>query len=185
MNYNEEVLYLPFASTTRYKFRFILIGGICLTTIEKKLNVLSKVAKELNKADITWAIGASLLLYFKGIANEFHDIDIMVDEKDVESIKKILLAFGTLQPKNLNMQYKTKHFMEFKIDGVDFDVMAGFVIINNSKEYYFPLERKSIKDYIRMQDVIIPLQSIEEWRTYYKLMGRIEKVKIIDNGSRN
>lgn len=62
-----------------------------MTIIQKKLNVLSMIAESLNKNNITWAIGASLLLYFKGIANEFNDIDIIIDEKDVEKVKKILL----------------------------------------------------------------------------------------------
>lgn len=152
-----------------------------MITIEKKLNILSKVAKELNANNITWAIGASLLLYFKEITNEFHDIDIMVAESDVEKIKKILLSFGKLQPKNPNIQYKTKDFMEFNIEGVDFDVMAGFVIVNNNIDYYFPLEKKDIKDYIYIQGTTIPLHSIQEWLTYYKLMDRTKKVKMINS----
>lgn len=152
-----------------------------MTTIEKKLNILAKVAKELNANNITWAIGASLLLYFKGITNEFHDIDIMVAESDVESIKKLLLSFGKLQPKNPNIKYKTKDFMEFNIEGIDFDVMAGFIIVNNNIDHYFPLEKKDIKDYVDIQGATIPLQSIEEWYTYYKLMDRTEKVKMINS----
>ena len=58
--------------------------------------------------------------------------------------------------------------------------MAGFVIVKDNKEYYFPLQKKSIKDYISIDSVTIPLQSIEEWRTYYELMGRAEKVKMIN-----
>lgn len=152
-----------------------------MTDIEKKMNVLTKVAKELNVNNITWAIGASLLLYFKGITGEFNDIDIMVAENDVEKIKKILLSFGKLYPKNPNIQYKTKDFMEFNIEGIDFDVMAGFTIINNNVEHYFPLEKKNIKEHFDLQDVAIPLQSLEEWLTYYKLMDRTEKVKMINN----
>lgn len=151
-----------------------------MTIIQKKLNVLSMVAESLNKNNITWAIGASLLLYFKGIVHEFNDIDIIVDEKDVEKVKQILLSFGSLQPKNPNVQYKTKHFLEFKIDDVDFDIIAGFVIVCDNDEYYFPLQKSIIKDYININNVNIPLHSIREWRTYYKLMGRTEKVKMID-----
>lgn len=105
----------------------------------------------------------------------------MVAESDVENTKKILLSFGELQPKNPNIQYKTKDFMEFNIEGIDFDVMAGFVIVNNNIEHYFPLEKKDIKDYIDIQGTTIPLQSIEEWLTYYKLMDRTKKVKMISS----
>lgn len=152
-----------------------------MITREKKLNILCKVAKELNANNIIWAMGGSLLLYFKEVTNEFNDIDIMIAESHVEKTKKILLSFGELQPKNLNMQYKTKDFMEFNIEGVDFDVIGGLVIVNNNIEHYFPLEKKDIKDYIYLKGITIPLQSIKEWLTYYKLMNRTEKVKIINS----
>lgn len=151
-----------------------------MENIKNKLTVLSYIAKELNHKNVTWAIGASMLLYFKGITSEFHDIDIMVAEEDVEILKDVLSSFGNIQPPNANVQYKTKYFFEFNVDGVDIDVMAGFIIINEGKEYYFPLKKESINDYTEVNGIKIPLQSLEEWRNYYKLMGRDEKVKMID-----
>ncbi|WP_310603359.1 nucleotidyltransferase domain-containing protein [Anaerosporobacter sp.] len=149
--------------------------------LDKKLTILSNIAHKFNQKNITWAVGASMLLYFKGIATDFHDIDIMVAETDVEILKSIILEFGELQPQVPNPQYKTKHFLEFKVDGVDIDVMAGFTIISGEKEYYFPLKQENVLDYTEINGVKIPLQSLEEWRNYYNLMGRTEKVKMIDN----
>ena len=62
----------------------------------KRWMYYKKIAAEFNKDNLLWAIGASLLLYFKGVAEVFHDIDIMVDEKDVERCKNILLNMGTM-----------------------------------------------------------------------------------------
>lgn len=152
-----------------------------MSSTESKLEVLVKIAKVLNNHDITWCVGASLLLYFKGITEVFQDIDIMVMEEDVDRVSQILLEHGRLQPQNPNAQYKTKHFLEFVVDGVDIDVMAGFVIVSGGVDYYFPLERSSVKDFITVNNITIPLQSLEEWRTYYNLMGRVEKVKMIDS----
>ncbi|WP_349948654.1 hypothetical protein ABFV83_09635 [Lacrimispora sp. BS-2] len=151
-----------------------------MESIENKLTVLSQIAKELNQKNVTWAIGASLLLYFKGITSEFHDIDIIAVEEDAEIIKDVLLSLGNLQKPNPNAKYKSKSFMEFIVDGVDIDVMAGFTIVNNDKEYYFPLKKKEINDYTEVNGIGIPLHSLEEWRNYYELMGRDEKVKMID-----
>jgi len=44
-----------------------------------------------------------------------------------------------------------------------------------------PLKKAAIKDYTEVDGIKIPLQSLEEWHTYYKLMGREEKVKMIDS----
>jgi hypothetical protein len=151
-----------------------------MSQVEHKLTVLSQIAKELNQKSLSWAVGASLLLYFKGIVPDFHDIDIMVTEDDVNEAKAVLLSFGTMQPPNPNMAYKTKHFMEFIVEGVEIDVMAGFVIVNHNKEYQISFGKADIKEYIKIKGVSIPLQSVEAWRTYYQLMGRSEKVELID-----
>ena len=151
-----------------------------MKNVKDKLNLLSQIAKELNEKNVTWAVGASVLLYFKGITSEFNDIDIMIAEEDVETVKEALLSFGKMQAPNPNVEYKTKYFLEFQIDGVDIDVMAGFIIIDNGGEYYFPLYKEHIKEFTEIDGIKIPLQSLEEWRTFYQLMGRYEKVNMID-----
>lgn len=151
-----------------------------MENIKHKLTVLAHIAEEFNYKDVTWAIGASLLLYFKGITSEFHDIDIMIAEDDVETVKEILLSFGDIIQSKPNPKYKTKCFLEFRVDGVEIDAMAGFGIMNQDKEYYFPLKKEDIKDFTEVQGIKIPLQSIEEWRIYYELMERDEKVQMID-----
>lgn len=57
--------------------------------IQHKLEILSQIAKKLNEGHITWAVGGSLLLYFKGIVDEFHDIDLMVHADDAEEAKSL------------------------------------------------------------------------------------------------
>jgi hypothetical protein len=148
--------------------------------LQTKLNLLSQIAKELNNRNVTWAIGASMLLYFKGITSEFHDIDIMVSEEDFGIVKEVLLSFGKMQPPNPNNKYRTRYFGEFIIDGVDIDVIAGFIVIDQEKEHYFPLKQERINDFTEVNGTRIPLQALEEWRHYYQLMGRTEKVKMID-----
>lgn len=147
---------------------------------EKKLSLLAGIGRELNQRNITWALGASMLLCLKGITDVCHDIDLMIAEEDAESVKEVLMSFGSLKPPNPAAQYKTKCFLEFVAEGIDIDVIAGFTIVNGGKEYYFPLEKGSIHDYKEINGVPIPLQSVREWRKYYELMGRTQKVAMID-----
>lgn len=51
---------------------------------QKKIELLQKIAHRLNEAHVQWALGASMLLYFKSITSEFHDIDLMVADHDAE-----------------------------------------------------------------------------------------------------
>jgi hypothetical protein len=151
-----------------------------MENVKSKMMLLSQIAKELNRKNVTWAIGASMLLYFKGIVSDFHDIDIMVTEEEIEIVKGVLLSFGKMQTPKPNVRYKTSYFLEFQINGIDVDVMAGFNITNNDKEHHFPLKKEHIKDFTEINGIRIPLQSLEEWRMYYQLMGRDEKVDMID-----
>lgn len=145
----------------------------------KKINVLKRIAIELNKKNITWALGASMLLYFKGIISEFKDIDIMVIDDDIDQVKKILLELGELQSPNLSSKYKTRVFLEFIIDNVDVDVMAGFSIVNGDNLIDCSLKPEEIIEYYDLDGVKIPLQSIEIWCRYYELMGRESRVEAI------
>lgn len=148
--------------------------------IEHKLNVLSSIAEKLNSAKLTWAVGASLLLYFKGISDSFNDIDLMVVEADAERAKSLLLDMGQMQPPKPNGNYKTPYFYEFVIDGVEVDVMGGFIIVKDGQNYDCSLTRDMIVEHIVVNGQSIPLQAVSDWRRYYKLMRREAKVAMID-----
>ena len=152
-----------------------------MTETDTKIELLKKIAQRFNAANITWALGASMLLYFKGITPTFHDIDLMISNEDVESVRKILSEMGELQPPNPNPKYKTKAFMEFVINSMDVDVMAGFAILNNGKTYDCSLTKEQIVEWLALEDAKIPLQSPLLWRRYYELMGRKEKVDMINH----
>ena len=54
---------------------------------DKKLATLAKIARRMNAAGLTWAVGASLMLFLRGRVGDFHDIDIMVAEEQVAQAK--------------------------------------------------------------------------------------------------
>lgn len=148
--------------------------------IENKLSVLRKVAEAFNAHGITWAVGASLLLYFEGIVDDFHDLDLLIGENDVPSVESLLAPLGTMTRREPNAQYRTKAFLEYQIDGVELDLMAGFSIVAEGREHYFPLRKEEITKSIDLDGIQIPLHSVSAWKTYYALMGRIEKVQLIE-----
>ena len=151
----------------------------------KKIELLKEIAQKFNESNITWALGASMLLYFKKITSTFHDIDLMITNEDVESVREILSQMGELQPSNPNPKYQTKTFMEFTINSIDVDVMAGFSILNDGKVYDCSLDKGQIVEWLTLGDTKIPLQSPSLWCEYYRLMGRKEKVDMIERALAN
>ena len=144
---------------------------------QEKIQLLLRIAHRLNEAHIEWALGASMLLYFKGITSGFHDIDLMVADCDAECVRTILSEMGENCPSDPipSPMYRTKTFMEFLIDSVEVDVMAGFAIVKDGKVYDCALRKEQIVEKMRLGTEVIPLQSPLLWCKYYRLMGRDEK----------
>lgn len=148
--------------------------------MERKWAVLARIAEAFNREGLVWAVGGSLLLHLKGKTDRFADLDLMVGEGDVERAAALLAEMGRRTPTAPNPAYRTRHFLEWQIDGVDVDVMAGFVIVKDGVEHECPLLPERIAEWVTVQGQRIPLQSLDDWRRYYRLMGREEKVRMID-----
>ena len=141
-----------------------------------KLQALCRLAGVLNAHGIHWAVGGSLLLYLHGKTDTFHDIDLMVCEEDFHDAAALLTALGTTAPERpRNEQFQTRHFLELTVDGVDVDVIAGFVIVSQGTAYDCPLLPSDITGCVALNGQRIPLHSLTVWKRYYTLMGRPEK----------
>lgn len=148
--------------------------------MREKLAVLKKAAAALNGADVTWCLGASGLLYFKGLVETFHDIDIMVTEEDADKAEAVFLALGARRlPPNPDEKYRTRRFLEYVLEGVEFDVIAGFVIVNGGTEYDCSLTRDRIGETAELEGVTVPLHSLALWKKYYSLMGREKRAALL------
>ena len=149
---------------------------------QEKIQLLLRIAHRLNEAHVEWALGASMMLYFKGITSDFHDIDLMVADRDAESVRTILSEMGESCSSDSipNPMYRTKTFMEFRIDSVEVDVMAGFAIVKDGTVYDCALRTEQIVEQMPLGTEVIPLQSPLLWCEYYRLMGRAEKAEMIE-----
>ena len=107
--------------------------------VNNKIKGLITIAKQFNEAKITWNLGASCMLYLRTIVNDFHDIDIMISENDIDKVKEIMSKYSIVEKREIHPKYKTKAFLEYNINGVDIDIMAGFIIISNGKSHYLRL----------------------------------------------
>ena len=148
--------------------------------VREKIEVLKKVAHRFNENRIVWALGASMLLYFKGIASEFHDIDLMIALPDAARANAILSELGERQPPVPSAKY-TKVFTEYKIDGVDVDALAGFAVVSEGRLYDCSLQEEQIAEKMPLDTELIPLQSPLLWCEYYRRMGKEEKAALIES----
>lgn len=146
-----------------------------------KIKILTKIATLLNDANVLYNVGGSAMLYLRDYPIDFNDIDIMVSESAALNVKKLLSKLGQLLPQKNSNNLGTKYFFSFLIDGVHVDLMAGFTIIYQNKSYYFPLDNTTKVDMVLLDGIQIKIASLEDWLTYYKLMERTDKVKMIES----
>lgn len=144
-------------------------------------DVLSKIGSKLNDANVTWAVGASILLSQYGLIDKPNDIDLIVHLDDIEVSDKLLSKLGHKIPREPSEHYSTRYFNEYIINDVEIDVMAGLTIHHAQGEYTYMFDNKSVVDTKQINGVPIPFTSLEDWYILYQIIpDREDKVKLIE-----
>lgn len=144
-------------------------------------NTLSYIGKKLNDADITWGVGASLLLNKFGFVEKPNDIDIFISIDDIKKADEILKSIGVKKKWEKTSTYSTKYFYEYVINKIDVDVMAGFAVNHSNGTFHYIFDENSISEFKVMNGVNIPFTSLEDWYVIYQLIpNREDKVQIIE-----
>ncbi len=142
---------------------------------------LATIGQTLNEKGITWAVGASMMLYFYGLVDKPNDIDIMIDLQCIDDAKAVFDQIGQRYPWEKSDTYATKYFLEYQVNGVDVDVMSGMVISHGNHRYNHKFDKSNIGENIQVGGVDIPLMTIEEWYVLYQIIGdRDKKVDMLE-----
>lgn len=140
------------------------------------------IAKEFSKKNVRWAIGGSLMLKEYGIVETVNDIDLLIDPKDVDRVIEVMSIIGVNKTPKTKVEYSTEVFLNYDVLGIPVDVMSGFKINHDVGIYEFRFNQDSITKHKKIDDVVIPFSSIEEWYVAYILMiGRQAKVQLIED----
>ncbi|HEO8418152.1 TPA: hypothetical protein VBX77_000112 [Yersinia enterocolitica] len=146
------------------------------------LKTLSFIGENINKNDISWGLGGSLLLHFYNLIDKPNDIDILVDEKDATKLNKCMLSIGKTKQVKRSDPFRTTYFSKYSLNDIDIDVMGGFGIQHNDGGYKLSFEKKSIVAHKKINGVDIPLCSLEDWYVLYWLIpNKQEKALLIEN----
>ena len=152
-----------------------------MNSIEYKLSILTKIAEKFAKQKISWALGASGMLFIRGVVSDFNDLDLIIAKEDEKKALTILRKLGSEKKLTSKPEYCSEGFYNFMIDKIDIDVIVNFGILAHHQKYIFPLVNSSLDYAYSVNNVAIPLQTLNEWSYYYHLMGRDHKVKLINN----
>ena len=141
---------------------------------------LCRIAEAFNKENLTWAVGASIMLHHYGLVVQPRDIDLLVTVEDVDKAGKILDQMGHLCPPSPKGTYATTYFLEYDVEGTDIDLMADMRIKHGDETFVYGFDHNSITDHMSLNSVPVPLTSLEDWYVIYQMIpGREKKVNLI------
>ena len=149
----------------------------------EKLDALALAACALNKAGITWAVGASALLFLENVTDSFNDLDLLIGSGEADFAKTVLLAAGAVSVRAAAPSdvYATEHFLELELNHVDIDLLCNFAVRRRDEVYRYPLDAGHIARVADVQGVPVPLCPIADWYVLYLLMpGRGRKATLVD-----
>lgn len=149
---------------------------------------LLRVAARLNDGGVPWALGASMMLWYRGIVDAARDIDMLVREDAADRAAALLRPMGEELPQRRQEEYASRSFHTFVVDDVEIDVIAGFTIRHSAGVYVYPLQPEH---WTRLErgGIWIYLTPLEDWFLLYQLMDREHRVRqieefLLDNGMR-
>lgn len=141
---------------------------------------LRELYNRLNGREISWLITGSTGLALQGVPIKANDVDIRTDRKGAYEIEKI---FEDCVDKKVSYSSTDKirsHFGALKVRGIKVEIMG-----NIEKNVDGEWEAKSIdldsnKRMIELDDIKLPVLSLEYELIEYRKMERHEKVEIIE-----
>ena len=137
---------------------------------KERRDVFVRLAQAFTDAEINWTVGCSLSLFFRGIVDDFHDIDLIVSLSDIETIDKIMKAFGAELVDNTGNGYcESDQYRHYYLGRTDIDIIAGFRVNTFNTTYHYELSTSDIDD-IDLIDIEIPLLALEVMYILYYMM---------------
>lgn len=138
----------------------------------ERKEVLKKLSQRFNEGKVKWAIGCSMNLFLRGIVDEFHDLDVIVDNDSIPEIKKIMEELGAeLKGTGGNGFCESDMYLHYQFGRVDVDIISGFRVMTFGTSYYYPFNESEV-DVLQMDlvDMEIPLISLEAMYILYYMM---------------
>lgn len=147
---------------------------------EQLQSTLKEIALRLNEAKICWALGGSALLDCFEMNVEVHDLDIMVEANDFDKAIQSLCQIGQTKIKEDDVNFRTEYFKSFMINACAVDVMSGLCVKWNDRWFEFKFTRAHIGLSKMIEDVRVPLMTIEDWYVFYHWLNRPNKISEIE-----
>jgi len=139
----------------------------------ERKEVLLLIIKSFEEENISWGMGCSMNLFLRGIVDEFHDFDLIVDANCIDKISKVMVSLGAvLVATGGNGFCESDVYLHYQLGRVDVDIIAGFRVKTFETEFLYQYNSKEIDECIIYEEnrICIPLIPAEALYLLYSMM---------------
>ena len=125
---------------------------------------------DFQKSGVRWGLACSMNLFLRGVVDEFHDLDLLVEAKDIGKIITIMEKNGAkLIATGGNGYCESDVYMHFQFGRIDIDIISGFRLITFGTSFLYEFNENEL-DKIEVDKTEIPLISMEALYILYSMM---------------
>ena len=141
---------------------------------------MTLILDKLAPTTINWVLTGSAGLLLQGVPVSVHDIDLQCDAQGAYFIENILTAY-VIEPVAFRPSAQIRsHFGRLKIAGITVEIMGDMQKLLPDGTWEDPLNLASLRFWLNWQGRNVPVLPLEIEAQAYRLMGRIEKAKLIE-----
>ncbi|MBR3255327.1 MAG: hypothetical protein IKF97_03820 [Clostridia bacterium] len=132
-----------------------------------------KAIQAFNQAGIHYAVACSFNLFLRGMVDDFHDFDIIVQLEDVPKLKNVMQNLGAeLVLTGGNGYCESEAFMRYHLGRTDFDIISGFKVITFGTQYLYRYDKTEVEEIKIYEDdpISVPLITLEALYILYGMM---------------
>ncbi len=143
------------------------------------IRVLRILFTRLKESKLNWALTGSLSFALQGLAVEPHDIDVQTDDVGAYEIERLFAEYVVKKVAFSSAEHIRSHFGAMSIDGINVEIMGNIQKRLSNGTWETAVELRHHKRIIVVEDMRIPVLSLEyEYEAYIKL-GRFERAQMI------
>lgn len=135
----------------------------------------------LNQRQIRYGLGGSWMLKEHGIPIEPKDIDLFIHMSDLNKCLDLIEPYQLEKANNPDSLFKSEYFTTLQFESMSIDIIGGFAYLHDQGLYKALFDELSIVSEFIVDDICIPLMSLEEWYVIYCVMGRSKQCKLIEH----
>lgn len=142
---------------------------------EERKNCLFKILKDFEEKEVIYGVGCSFNLFLRGIVDEFHDFDLIVEKESISTVKQIMENLGAkLVATGGNVYCESDVYLHYQLGRVDVDIISGFRVLTYNTKIYYAINPSEIEYCIIYEEhpISIPLLPLEcLYGIYYMMEG--------------